>query len=48
MKRTIKWFEVLLESMGNAFFHPFQDNSPPKIDPIPFSHDPYKKGLLHS
>ena len=48
MKKTINWFKEMLESMGNAFFHPFLDNSPPHIEPIPFSDDPYKKGLLHS
>ena len=48
MKKTISWFEEILESMGNALFHPFQDNAPPNIEPMPFSQDPYKKGLLHS
>ena len=46
MNTMIHWFEELLESMGNALVHPFRDNAPPHIEPIPFSHDPYKKGVL--
>tara|TARA_Y100001968_G_C18768518_1_gene441057 strand:+ start:361 stop:507 length:147 start_codon:yes stop_codon:yes gene_type:complete len=48
MKQAIQWFEELLQAMGNALLHPFRDNAPPHIDPIPFSDDPYKKGLLHN
>ena len=44
----MNWFEELLEAMGNALLHPFRDNAPPQIEPMPYSHDPYKKGLLHS
>ena len=28
--------------MGNALFHPYKDNSPPKFDAQPFKDDPYK------
>tara|TARA_Y100001968_G_scaffold126347_1_gene115278 strand:+ start:1395 stop:1541 length:147 start_codon:yes stop_codon:yes gene_type:complete len=46
MNKAIPWFEELLKSMGNALFHPFKNNTPPHIDPLPFKDDPYKKGLL--
>ncbi len=46
MKKTILWFEEILKAMGNALFHPFKNNAPPQIDPIPYKDEPYKKGLL--
>ena len=42
MNKAILWFQELLISMGNALFHPYQDNSPPKIEVQPFRDDPYK------
>ena len=46
MNRTIRWFEELLVSMGNALFHPYKDNAPPSIAIQPFRDDPYKnKGI---
>ena len=46
MNRTIRWFEELLVSMGNALFHPYRDNSPPHMEIQPFRDDPYKnKGI---
>ena len=46
MKRTSRWFEELLVSMGNALLHPYIDNVPPRIEVQPFRDDPYKnKGI---
>ena len=42
MNKTIHWFQELLESMGNALFHPYKDNSLPSIEAQPFRDDPYK------
>ncbi len=46
MDRTIRWFQEVLSSMGNAVFHPYTNNSPPNIEPHGFTDDPYKnKGI---
>ena len=42
MNKTLLWLQELLISMGNAFFHPYNDNSPPNIEAQPFKDDPYK------
>ena len=42
MKKTILWLQELLISMGNALFHPYQENSPPSFEAQPFRDDPYK------
>ncbi len=43
MSKTIQWMMTILEAMGNAMFHPFRENSPPKIGVQPFKDDPYKQ-----
>ncbi len=42
MNKTILWFQELLISMGNALFHPYNDNAPPRFEAQPFRDDPYK------
>ena len=42
MNKTILWLQELLISMGNALFHPYQENSPPSFEAQPFRDDPYK------
>ena len=42
MNKSLLWFQELLISMGNALFHPYQDNSPPSFEANPFKDDPYK------
>ena len=42
MNTAILWFQELLISMGNALFHPYKDNSPPRFEAQAFRDDPYK------
>ena len=42
MEKPILWLQELLISMGNALFHPYNDNAPPRFEAQPFRDDPYK------
>ena len=42
MNKTLLWLQELLISMGNALFHPYKENSPPRFEAQPFKDDPYK------
>ncbi len=37
MKKVFQWFLNLEKSMGDALFHPYQDNQPPSIGFQPFT-----------
>ncbi len=43
MNLTKMWIKSLLESMGNAFLHPFSNNQPPYTGYQPYSDIPSKK-----
>ena len=43
MKSAINWLSKMLESMANAFMHPFKNELPPSIGPHAYSSIPIKR-----
>tara|TARA_B100000902_G_scaffold338882_1_gene340705 strand:+ start:36 stop:188 length:153 start_codon:yes stop_codon:yes gene_type:complete len=45
MKSLLNWLSKILESMGNAFIHPMNNNLPPSIGTHAYSSIPLKRKL---
>jgi len=45
MKSVINWLSKMLESMANAFMHPFKNDLPPSIGTHSYSTIPLKRKL---
>ena len=45
MKSLINWLSKMLESMANAFMHPFKNELPPSIGTHAYSSIPLKRKL---
>ena len=45
MKSVINWLSKMLESMGNAFMHPLENDLPPSIGTHAYSSIPIKRKL---
>ena len=43
MKSVINWLSKMLESMANAFMHPFKNELPPSIGAHAYSSVPLKR-----
>ena len=43
MKSVINWLSKILESMANAFMHPFKNELPPSIGAHAYSSVPLKR-----
>ena len=43
MKSLMNWLSKILESMGNAFMHPFKNDLPPSIGTHAYSTIPLKR-----